>query len=67
MFARAELDAALEKQQGDINEARKRAMWLEDRMGLLCGKVRMRVGGQMSCVTVKMRTVTYNSRIYDWL
>ena len=45
MFARAELDAALEKQQGDINEARKRTMWLEDRMGLLCGKVRMRVGG----------------------
>ena len=45
MFARAELDNALEKQRGDINEARKRVMWLEDRMGLLCGKVRMRVGG----------------------
>ena len=43
MFARTELDAALEKQTGDINEARKRVMWLEDRMGLLCGKVRMRV------------------------
>lgn len=42
-FARAELDEALEKQEGDINEARKRVMWLEDRMGKLCGKARLRV------------------------
>lgn len=43
-FARAELDEALDKQEGDINEARKRVMWLEDRMGKLCGKARLRVG-----------------------
>lgn len=42
-FARAELDEALDKQEGDINEARKRVMWLEDRMGILCGKARLRV------------------------
>ncbi|XP_052261939.1 uncharacterized protein LOC127865911 isoform X4 [Dreissena polymorpha] len=41
-FARNELEEALEKQEGDINEARKRVMWLEDRMGLLCGKARLR-------------------------
>ena len=52
MFARTELDAALEKQTGDINEARKRVMWLEDRMGLLCGKVRMRVSSQQQNSTL---------------
>ncbi|XP_052764355.1 uncharacterized protein LOC128206119 isoform X3 [Mya arenaria] len=41
-YARAELEEALDKQEGDINEARKRVMWLEDRMGLLCGKARLR-------------------------
>ena len=43
-FARAELDTALDKQEGDIIEARKRVMWLEDRMGVMCGKARLRVG-----------------------
>lgn len=28
---------------GDILVVRKRVMWLEDRMGILCGKVRFRV------------------------
>ncbi|XP_053391343.1 uncharacterized protein LOC123563746 isoform X3 [Mercenaria mercenaria] len=45
-FARNELEEALEKQEGDINEARKRVMWLEDRIGILCGKARLR--GQAS-------------------
>ena len=42
-YARAELEEALEKQEGDITEARKRVMWLEDRMGRLCGKARLKV------------------------
>ncbi|KAL4239547.1 HEAT repeat containing 9 [Mactra antiquata] len=55
-FARAELDEALEKQEGDINEARKRVMWLEDRMGILCGKARLRVQ-----VNQKQRTKSFRS------
>ncbi|KAK3610757.1 hypothetical protein CHS0354_028156 [Potamilus streckersoni] len=41
-FAREELDYALDHSSGDVNEARKRVMWLEDRMGVLCGKIRVR-------------------------
>ena len=42
-YARGELEEALASQEGDIIEARKRVMWLEDRMGKLCGKARLRV------------------------
>ncbi|KAL3877329.1 hypothetical protein ACJMK2_035059 [Sinanodonta woodiana] len=41
-YAREELDYALDRSSGDVNEARKRVMWLEDRMGVLCGKIRAR-------------------------
>ncbi|XP_060063442.1 nestin-like [Ylistrum balloti] len=42
VHARKDLENALEHENGDIMEARKRVMWLEDRMGALCGKVRIR-------------------------
>ena len=42
-YARLDLEDALDHQHGDILAARKRVMWLEDRMGMLCGKVRLRV------------------------
>lgn len=42
-YARKDLEEALKHTGGDILAARKRVMWLEDRMGTLCGKVRLRV------------------------
>lgn len=41
-FARADLNDALHKGVGDINAARKRVIWLEDKMGELCGKKRLK-------------------------
>ena len=42
-YARADLNDALYKGVGDINAARKRVIWLEDKMGELCGKKRLKV------------------------
>ena len=42
-FARNDLNDALHKGIGDINAARKRVIWLEDKMGELCGKKRLKV------------------------
>ena len=42
-FARHDLNEALHKGIGDINAARKRVIWLEDKMGELCGKKRLKV------------------------
>lgn len=42
-YARADLQVALDTDSDNINAARKRVMWLEDRMGTLCGKIRLRV------------------------
>ncbi|XP_067672205.1 uncharacterized protein [Haliotis asinina] len=41
-YARADLDDALYNGHGDINAARKRVIWLEDKMGELCGKQRLK-------------------------
>ncbi|GFO41817.1 hypothetical protein PoB_006832200 [Plakobranchus ocellatus] len=41
-YARADLNDALHKGVGDINAARKRVIWLEDKMGELCGKKRLK-------------------------
>ncbi|RUS75306.1 hypothetical protein EGW08_016927, partial [Elysia chlorotica] len=41
-YARADLNDALHKGLGDINAARKRVIWLEDKMGELCGKKRLK-------------------------
>ncbi|KAK3736717.1 hypothetical protein RRG08_059247 [Elysia crispata] len=41
-YARADLKDALHKGVGDINAARKRVIWLEDKMGELCGKKRLK-------------------------
>ncbi|KAK6187104.1 hypothetical protein SNE40_005199 [Patella caerulea] len=41
-YARADLQTALYEQVGDINTARKRVKWLEDKMGDLCGKKRLK-------------------------
>ncbi|XP_035827330.1 uncharacterized protein LOC101845258 [Aplysia californica] len=41
-FARCDLNDALHKGLGDINAARKRVIWLEDKMGELCGKKRLK-------------------------
>lgn len=38
LYARADLEDALDYRDGDINAARKRVMWLEDKMSLLCGQ-----------------------------
>ncbi|CAL1526331.1 unnamed protein product [Lymnaea stagnalis] len=37
-YARAELNSALQQSNSSINEARKRVIWLEDKMGELCCK-----------------------------
>ena len=42
VYARDELQRAL-KSEGDVNRARKRVGWLEDRMENLLGRRRMRV------------------------
>ena len=42
-YARSDLNDALYKGVGDINAARKRVIWLEDKMGELCGKKRLKV------------------------
>ncbi|XP_071107596.1 uncharacterized protein [Haliotis cracherodii] len=41
-YARTDLDDALYNGHGDINAARKRVIWLEDKMGALCGKQRLK-------------------------
>ncbi|XP_048248780.1 uncharacterized protein LOC124122889 isoform X3 [Haliotis rufescens] len=41
-YARTDLDNALYNGHGDINAARKRVIWLEDKMGALCGKQRLK-------------------------
>lgn len=43
-YARSDLNDALYKGVGDINAARKRVIWLEDKMGKLCGKKKIKVG-----------------------
>lgn len=43
-YARSDLNDALYKGVGDINAARKRVIWLEDKMGKLCGKRKIKVG-----------------------
>ncbi|XP_061175162.1 uncharacterized protein LOC133184218 isoform X2 [Saccostrea echinata] len=53
-YARKDLEEALKHAGGDILAARKRVMWLEDRMGTLCGKVRLR--GQPVSQRVSHRT-----------
>ncbi|KAK7507498.1 hypothetical protein BaRGS_00001433, partial [Batillaria attramentaria] len=53
-YARADLNDALYKGMGDINAARKRVIWLEDKMGELCGKKRL-----------KSRPVNRLNRDYD--
>ncbi|XP_052684890.1 uncharacterized protein LOC128164871 isoform X3 [Crassostrea angulata] len=53
-YARKDLEEALKHTGGDILAARKRVMWLEDRMGTLCGKVRLR--GQPVSQRVSHRT-----------
>ncbi|XP_048763118.1 uncharacterized protein LOC125671422 isoform X3 [Ostrea edulis] len=53
-YARKDLEEALKHNGGDILAARKRVMWLEDRMGTLCGKVRLR--GQAVSQRVSHRT-----------
>ena len=50
-FARSDLYDALHKGVGDINAARKRVIWLEDKMGELCGKKRLKV--RYSSLTVQ--------------
>lgn len=42
-YARADLSEALYQHRGDINTARKRVIWLEDRMGKLYGKTHYKV------------------------
>ncbi|XP_070186621.1 uncharacterized protein [Littorina saxatilis] len=41
-YARSDLNEALYKGIGDINAARKRVIWLEDKMGELCGRKRLK-------------------------
>ncbi|KAL8600891.1 hypothetical protein ACOMHN_045029 [Nucella lapillus] len=53
-YARSDLNEALYKGKGDINAARKRVIWLEDKMGELCGRKRL-----------KSRPVNRLNRDYD--
>ncbi|KAL5017774.1 hypothetical protein ScPMuIL_003496 [Solemya velum] len=41
LYARADLEDALDYRDGDINAARKRVMWLEDRMSVLSGQSKL--------------------------
>ncbi|KAJ8319004.1 hypothetical protein KUTeg_004095 [Tegillarca granosa] len=71
VYARADLQEALDTDSDNINAARKRVMWLEDRMGTLCGKIRLR--GQATqrphrtraSTTDRNPTITFRSTITD--
>lgn len=55
-YARKDLEEALKHTGGDILAARKRVMWLEDRMGTLCGKVRLRVRATFTARSLLLAT-----------
>ncbi|ESO98616.1 hypothetical protein LOTGIDRAFT_174088 [Lottia gigantea] len=69
VYARADLDTALYENHGDINAARKRVIWLEDKMGELCGRKRITSKTPKKEVTINSveseKTLENNEKLSD--